>query len=1167
MLTVIAVDLDQGSNSQLSYTLTKIDLGAPFFLGNTDGVLRVTGGLDRETKQNYTLKVTATDTGNPQLSSDMKIVIVVDDYNDHVPVFLDHPSEVRIFENVSIGVDVVTLSAVDRDSGINAEVRYEIVTGDDDKAFSINTITGRLRTAKTLDRETTPKYILEVRAYDLGIPRKSSVTNVTVLLRDINDNKPVFTQDIYKVNVQEDVIDSNIITVLAQDNDEGTDGDVTYSIIDGDVNGVFVINSRTGSIGITSKLDRELNDTYQLTVQAKDGGTPSLSGQCKIVVNVLDKNDNPPTFQPKTLNAKVPEGASIGTFVIQVTALDKDIGTNADLTYSLVNNYARFMIESKTGRICTDKVLDRELIAYHSLEVIATDAGNPPLQGKATVNVVVEDSNDHDPVFESSLIKATVQKNAVTGTIVAVITTTDKDTGINAESDYMIVSGNNDGIFNLVKKTGVMYVSKPVPANPPTYTLQINAANRNAPKRVATATVQVYVSTSSFPRFLHSDHSVPISESTPTGTQVITVNATGHTAYFIAGGDFEDAFDVDAVYGILKVKKSLDYEKYRNYSLVIGAKDGSTPPHVGFTTIHVLILDENDNAPVFSQHIYHADIKEGLSSNTPVITVTAVDADSGSNAQIKYSISLTKGGVSPFRISASSGEVFTKQILDRETTAFYTLKVRAENVGNISIASEAVVMVTITDVNDNPPVFVSGFVNAHVTENSPIGTVVTVVKANDVDSIQDSSLHYDIVADTNKDGVFVIDSSNGTISIAKSLDRETHSMYTLSVSVNDTKHVTTSSLNITVVDVNDNPPRFPIKLYATRLSESSQVGFAVMNVTAVDDDIGGNAEIGYSIVSKQPISYFAIDERLGIITVNKPLKFITSKVKPNPNVYNLTVRAENVYSPYLKGDTHVEIEVLDTNDHAPVFKQSIYRFTAAVDSSNGVSIGNVHAEDKYDYGPNAEIRYEVSSGNGSTKFRVVAENGDVRVNGDLTNDSNKVYCLNIKAKDLGSPSKEAMAEAYVDVTPKNLYEPKFSRSVYSKTANEDQAVGSVVVKVTASDDDSGKNGEISYSIASGNDQGYFGIGETNGSIYIVKHLDHEVSPTYVLNIVATDRGVPPKSVTVPAKITLVDVNDNNPVFEPSTYHCELPENTPPKSRVICTVRAKDKDKLGKQDVR
>lgn len=1162
VLTVIAVDLDQGSNSQLSYTLTKIDLGAPFTLGTTDGVLRVTGGLDRETKQNYTLKITATDTGSPKFSSDMKIVIVIDDFNDHAPVFLKHPSDVTIYENATVGTDILTLSAVDNDIGTNAEVRYEIVTGNDDGAFVINSITGRLRTVKTLDRENTPKYALEIRAYDLGVPRKQSVTTVTVLLRDINDDKPTFSKDTYMVNVQENVIDSNIVTVLAQDKDQGSNGDINYSIINGDVGGIFVINSRTGAIGITTKLDREENDTYKLTVQANDGGSPSLSGKCHVVIKVLDKNDNSPVFQPSTLKAKVPEGSPVGTFVIQVTALDKDSGLNADLTYSLVNNYARFRIDPKTGRIETDKILDKEQIAFHPLEVLATDSGNPPLQGKATVNVIVDDTNDHDPVFENSLVKATVQRNAAVDTIVEVVTASDQDTGINAKSDYTIVSGNGDGIFKLAKQSGVIYVSKTVPASPSTYTLQIKATNQNAPKRVATTTIKLYVSTSSFPSFLHPDQTLYISEFTAKGSTLITVNATGHTAYFIAGGDDQDEFDVDAVFGTVKVMKSLDYERKKNYSIVIGAKDGSTPPHVGFTTLHLILIDENDNPPVFNQYVYHASVREGLPANSPVVTVNAEDADSGSNARIVYSVSLSSGSGSPFRIS-SSGEIFTNQILDREKTSFYSLKVTAQNAGNASISSEAAVMVTVTDVNDNPPLFVSGFRDVRVPENAPVGTVVTILKADDTDSVVDSSLRYHIQDSTNRDGLFVIDSSNGTISTAKTLNREERSMYTLVVSVSDSKHVTNSSLNITVLDVNDNAPRFPTRPYAARILESSSVGFVVMNVTATDADDGLNSVIIYSIVSKQPISHFSIDKKLGVITIHKAVKFH----RGSSNMYNLTIRAQNVYPPYLKGDTHVEIEVLDTNDHTPVFKQSNYRFTAVVDTSNGARIGIVHAEDKHDYGSNAEIRYEVSSGNGSTKFRVVPENGEIRVKSDLIGDANKVYCINVKAKDLGSPSKDAVAQVCVDVTPKNLYGPKFSLSVYRKSASENLPAGSAILTVVASDDDSGKNGEISYSIASGNDRGYFGIGIKNGSIYIAKHLDYEFSPKYVLNILATDGGVPSKSSSVPAEITLLDVNDNNPVFKPSSYSCKLQENTPPRSKVICTVHATDKDKLGKQDVR
>lgn len=1158
VLTVIAVDPDRGSNSELVYTLTKVDLGAPFTLGMSDGVLRVSGGLDRETKQDYTLKVTATDKGSPSLSADMKIVIIVDDINDHAPVFLSHASEFRVFENILPGTDIVKLSAVDEDYGTNAEVRYGIITGNSNGSFSVNEITGRLRTAKTLDRETKPKYVLKIRAYDLGIPRKESSTTVTIVLHDINDNAPVFTQSTYVTEVSENKVDPNLLTVIAEDHDNGKDGQVIYSIVNG--SSVFVIDSHTGTIGLTTALDREKKQRYVLVVKAKDGGNPQRSATSTVVVNVVDENDNSPVFQQKIYQANVKEGQPKGTLVIRVKAVDYDSGSNGNIKYSLVNNFGRFRIDSKSGVIVTYIVLDRELINYHPLEVIAADAGNPPRQGKTNVNVIIEDVNDHNPEFKNSLLKAAVQENAYPDTIVLVISANDKDIGLNARCDFYITSGNDDALFTIGKQNGVISVVKQVPVNPLSYSLQIKAANHNAPQRTATTTVQILVSKGSFPSFLHKEQTINVSELLPLGTSLLTVNATGHTAYYIAGGNDGDSFSIDAVFGILSLKTSLDYEQITNYTLIIAAQDGSNPPHVAFIQVYINVVDENDNTPVFSQDVYTAHILEELPINSSVLTVRAVDVDSGLNAKIEYSITSQGGPSSAFAISTNTGRLFTKQVLDREKQSTYSLKIRAENVDNRSMASEATIKVVVADINDNYPVFIDQM-TVLIPEDAPVGTLVTTVKVKDAD--EDPLFHFRFLTNSNGDGVFVIDAHTGNITLAKHLDRETRQMYSLGISVNDSKHVSISYLNITVLDVNDNGPVFSNISYYVSLPETSLKGFAVMNVTATDEDTGTNAMIIYSIVTTQHTSYFNIDTQTGVISLNKAVQY----KRNGTNVYDLTVRAKNIYTPYQENDIKVEIEVLDTNDHAPVFAKSSYRFIAVIDSSIGAIVGHVLANDRLDHGPNAVIRYELTFGNGSSKFQVVPDTGDIRVKSDLTSNANNVYCMSVKAKDLGHPSMESSVQVCVDVTNPNLYAPKFGRGVYQDTAKEDMPVGSVVLSVTATDDDPGRNGEIFFSIQSGNEQGYYDIGVTNGSIYVAKPLDYEASPKYILNVTATDGAKFWKTSSVSAEITLIDINDNNPVFDSQFYQCKLPENTPVMSRLVCRVHATDPDQQGKQEIR
>ena len=599
--TVMVADLDAGSNSNISFSLVKIDALAPFSLGATNGVLRVSGSLDREVRDRYVVKVIAADQGVPVRRAELKMTVVVDDYNDHAPAFQPGPSEVRVSEDISIGSQVTSLSATDADEGSNAEVRYSIVSGNENGTFEMNSKNGILSTIRSLDRETTPKYSLVIQASDLGTPSQFTDKVLEIILLDINDNTPTFSQASYTRQVPENYLEPDVITVQAVDNDEGRNGTVTYDIIDAD--GVFEINSLTGQIGLKSALDREKKAEYTLKVLARDGGSPPRVGETQVIVKVSDENDNPPVFQPASLRASVRENAAAGASVLQVTATDADAGINARITYSLTMTFDLFKIDSDTGKITTTAPLNREVTPVYRLEVVATDRGTSSRQGKAELVVTVQDVNDFDPVFDSRQYTATVAPGAPPGTFVVMVSAVDEDISPNAESDYTIISGSS-AVFNIAPRTGIITVAQNVPSSPLSYSFAVKASNVNAPQRSDTTNVQISVKSGSFPVFQHQDQSIRVSEQAPVGTKLVTVNATGHTAYFIAAGNVGDVFELDNVRGELKIKSSLDYEEQRNYTVVIGAKDGSSQPLSGFVTIHVEVVDENDNRPIFNQTIY-----------------------------------------------------------------------------------------------------------------------------------------------------------------------------------------------------------------------------------------------------------------------------------------------------------------------------------------------------------------------------------------------------------------------------------------------------------------------------------------------------------------------------------------------------------------------------------
>ena len=1153
--TVMVADLDTGSNGKITFSLVKIDALAPFSLGATDGVLQVSGSLDREVRDRYVVKVIAADQGVPVRRAELKMTIIVDDYNDHAPVFQPGPSEVRVDEDISIGSQVTSFSVTDADKGSNAEVRYSIMSGNENGTFEMNSKNGILSTIRSLDREATPKYNLVIRASDLGAPSQFTDKALEIILLDTNDNTPTFSEAFYTKHVSENHLEPNVITVKAVDNDEGRNGSLTYDIIQGNDGGVFKINSLTGQIGLESTLDREKQAEYTLKVLAADGGTPPRVGETEVIVKVSDENDNPPVFQPTSLRASVRENAATGASVLQVTATDADAGTNAKITYSLTMTFDLFKIDSDTGKITTTAPLNREVTPVYRLEVLATDRGTSSRQGQAKLVVTVEDVNDFDPVFSSSQYTATVSPGAPPGTFVIMVSAVDEDIGPNAESEYDIIGGSS-AVFKIAPRTGIITVAQNVPSSPLSYSFTVRATNVNAAQRSDTTSVQISVMSGSFPVFQHQDQSISISELAPVGTKLVTVNATGHTAYFIAAGNVGDVFELDNVGGELKIKSHLDYEVQRNYTVVIGARDGSSRPLSGYVTIHVAVIDENDNGPVFKQNIYRADIREELPVNTTVLWVSASDADSAANAVLEFKLmSSNSQASSAFAVSTKTGRVFTKVQLDRENISSYTFRIRAEDVANRSMASEAVVLVNVQDINDNSPIFEDPL-TASVYENVSVGSLVATLNARDADTQIGSVLQFGFAAGGNSHDAFTLDASNGTLTVKQHLNREVKSHYTLQVTVSDSQHVTTSNFTVVVLDVNDSPPRFLSDPLTQKIREKLPVGAVAMNVSAVDDDEGTNAEVLYSILPSPSSDTFTIDRQTGALRLDKVLVYKKPSAAGNENFYNVTVKARNSYSPFFEETVLVIVEVTDSNDHTPVFTSPSYDFFAVRGTTTGETVARVKAVDDQDAGTNALVRYEAVSGNGTSWFNIDTDSGNVTAASLL--DTLGVFYLRVRARDTGQPAKESFANLYVEVVEPNNNSPRFPVAQYTFHVQETVPVGDEVEKVTASDSDSGTNGQVFYHIENSDPPGFLGIGRENGSILVKKALDYEFSKEIVLSVVATDGGKLPRSDTVTVRISLLDSNDNRPVFSRHEYDGYIAENTAPGASII-TVTASDPD--------
>ncbi|KAL8207011.1 UNVERIFIED_CONTAM: Protocadherin Fat 4 [Gekko kuhli] len=371
-------DADDGSNSQLSYSITSGDSLGQFNIDN-NGILSIKKPLDRESQSFYSLVVQVHDMASlpaSRYTSTTQVSIILLDVNDNPPSFTSSKLT-YIPENTPIDTIVFKAQATDPDSGPNSYVEYNLLNHLENK-FSIGTIDGEVRLTGELDRETVSNYTLTVIATDKGQPSLSSSTDVIVIVLDINDNNPTFAKKLYKIEIVENTLTgTDVIQVFAADGDEGSNGQVRYAIISGNNNNEFRIDSVTGVITVAKPLDREKKSSYSLTIQSADRGSSPRIDTTTVSIILMDVNDYVPTFELSPYSVNVPENLEmLPKVILQVVARDDDQGLNSKLTYHLVggNEDGSFML-SATGELRLVKRLDREKKEQYVMLITAADSG------------------------------------------------------------------------------------------------------------------------------------------------------------------------------------------------------------------------------------------------------------------------------------------------------------------------------------------------------------------------------------------------------------------------------------------------------------------------------------------------------------------------------------------------------------------------------------------------------------------------------------------------------------------------------------------------------------------------------------------------------------------------------------------------------------------------
>ncbi|KAM8862615.1 cadherin EGF LAG seven-pass G-type receptor 3 isoform 2-T2 [Spinachia spinachia] len=800
ILQLRATDLDSPSNANIRYRFvgdTAAMARAAFEIDPRSGLITTRGAVDRENNEHYTLHVEASDQGKEPgpRSATVKVFITVLDENDNVPQFSEKRYVVAVKEDVRPHTEILRVSATDRDKDSNAAVHYNIISGNSRGQFSIDSVTGEIHVVAPLDFESEREYTLRVRAQDNGRPPLSNNTGiVSVQVTDVNDNPPIFVSTPFQASVLESSpIGSSILHIQAIDTDSSDNARLEYRLTGTGSDTPFIINSATGWVTVSSILDRESVEHYFFGVEARDYGMPPLSATASVTITVMDVNDNRPEFLQKEYYARLNEDASVGTSVVTVTAVDRDV--NSAVTYQITggNTRNRFAISTAggAGLLSLALPLDYKQERRYVLTVTASDR---TLHDTCQVHINITDANTHRPVFQSAHYSISVNEDRPPGSTVVVISATDDDVGENARITYFLE--DNIPQFRIDTGTGAITLQAELDyEDQMTYTLAITAKDNGIPQKADTTYVEVNVNdvNDNAPQFVSPRYQGTVTEDAPPFTSVLQISATDRDAHangrvqytFQNGEDGDGDFTIEPTSGIVRTVRRLDRESVPFYELTAYAVDRGVPPQRTPVHIQVTVLDVNDNAPVFPADDFEVLVKENSAVGSVVAQITATDPDEGANAQIMYQI--VEGNIPEiFQMDIFSGELTSLIDLDYEAHNEYVIVVQATSA---PLVSRATVRIRLVDQNDNRPtlqdfqIIFNNFVSNR--SNSFPSGVIGRVPAHDPDV---SDRLYYTIDRGNELHLLLLNHTSGDIRLSRKLDNNRPLVAPMLITVTDGVH-------------------------------------------------------------------------------------------------------------------------------------------------------------------------------------------------------------------------------------------------------------------------------------------------------------------------------------------------------------------------------------------
>ena len=1058
--------------------------------------------------------------------------------DDNQPGFLQPSYSFVIQEGSELGTSLGAVQAEDPDIGDTFLYLLEFA---DAIPFTINSTTGVIEVSGTLDRELEASYVLQVRLTRPAPPFSvfDDQARVLIEITDVNDNRPEFNQSSFNIEIREDAaINTTIEMFNALDIDEGSNAELQYSLRG---TAAFQVDTLTGELSIVEELDRETTSSYAFVVFVRDGGQPALSSSASVTVTVLDANDQIPQFLRSSYSAQIVETTLVGTTVLQLSARDNDIGSNAELTFMLVPSSTQFTVNSLTGVVNVSGTLTP---GVYNFSAIVSDQGTPQLSSSVPTTIEIISFDSTLPMFSQPLYEGSVIENSPIG--VSVLTVSAADPVSENPVRYAIVDSPNSAAFNLDAVSGLLTVSGAVNLDRETndvYQLQVSATSADL-QRVGMAQVVVRIlDANDFPPiFSQPSYNFQIVENVNINSVVGAVLATDSrdiginaeiTNYSTSGFNFS----IDSS-GIITTRIELDRETQDTHNFLVFATDAGVPSQTGSAVVIVTVLDENDQFPVFSQDVYEDQVAERRPPGTAVLTVSATDDDLGSNAQVMYS-----SNSSEFSIQPETGLISSLVELDFEssTQLVYEVTVFASDSGVPSLTSTSLALIRVIDIDDSPPQFAMSLYTATILEEQLSDSLIRTV-ATDTDSGPNNPISYSITAgDPNMH--FSI-SSTGTISVPRPLDRETSAQHMLTVEASNldafgTTLSATTTVIVDVLDINDNPPQFLDLPYRFSVSEGAAGGDVLGILTATDADEGSNANVtDFIIIDGDSQGAFELNPQSGILRVAPSSLPLLDR--ESIDTYQITVRVSDSGLPVLSTEVNVTVVVTDVNDLPPEFDPDVSYVTGIRENAPfGTIFFDADASDG-DLSSNALISYSLSEPN--PLFAINETTGEIYLQRQLDFETQQQYNITLIAVDAGQPQLTGSVSLEVNVFDADDQPVQFTLDQFFASVFEDASFGTPVLRVTAQDPDTVQGNPITYLLEESGDSDElpFSIDSQSGQISVLRPLDRELISEYRFSVFATN--TPGQRASATVIIEVLDVNDVVPTFPNGPFQFQILES-------------------------